>query len=102
MDHGYFDPMLFYMQHMPLSPLCVHHSSSQEVITRSPSVCRDMPLIVRNGRENAKPRVQVLIHSHDRSNITTAVAVVRCRPDSHYRVLWEMILMIVSITLVET
>lgn len=94
--------MLFYMQLMPLSPLCVYHPSSQEVVTGTPLECWDMSLIIRDSRKDTELGVQILVYSHDRSDITATVAVVGCRPNSHYRVLGEMILVMVSVTLVKS
>jgi hypothetical protein len=59
-----------------------------------------MSLIIWNSRKDTKLGVQVLVHSHDRSDITATVAVVGRRPYSYYRVLGEMILVVVSVILV--
>jgi len=47
-------------------------------------------MFLRYGRKDAELRIQVFVDRHDRGNVSTAVAVIRSRPDSHDRLLGKM------------
>lgn len=51
-----------------------------------------MPLVIGHGREDTELGVQVRVDRHDRSHITTPVAVVGRRPDGHDGFLREVVL----------
>lgn len=51
-----------------------------------------MPLIVWDGREDAKLSVEVRVDGHDGRHIATPVAVVRSRPNGHNGLFGEMVL----------
>jgi len=75
---------------------------SQEVLARVSSTCRYCPLIFRNRGEDAELRIQVFADVHNGSNVTTAVAVIRSRPNSDHGLLREVILVAFIDKLVST
>jgi hypothetical protein len=68
----------------------------QEVLACTTSACRNSALIFRHSTEDTEFWVQILAYIHDRCYISAAIAIVRCRPDSYYGFLREMILLDVS------
>lgn len=89
--HGYLNHILIYMYNRPIHQM--HFCSSQEIIAWSSPACRHMPQLIGHRREDAKSRVKVFIDSHDGCNIAAAVTIVGSGPNSHDRVLWEVILL---------
>ncbi len=53
----------------------------QEVIPWPAPPCRDVPLVIRDGREDAESTVEVRVDRHDRGYVATSVAVVGGGPD---------------------
>lgn len=49
-----------------------------------------MPVLVRDGREDAEFGIQVFIDGHDRGDISATIAVVRRRPHRNDRLLWKV------------
>lgn len=69
----------------------------QEILGTSWIRCRDMSVPLRYRREDGELGIQVFPKVHDRGNVSAAVAVVGCGPDSHHRLVFEMPLFIESV-----
>jgi len=56
---------------------------SQEVVARAATIWGYMSLFFGDRREDAKLGVQILVDSHDGSDISTSVTIVGSRPNSN-------------------
>lgn len=71
---------------MPRTVFAKYHDL-QEIVGWSTSASRNMSHVIRDSREDAEFGIQVLVDCHDGCYISTAVAVVGCRPHRDNRVL---------------
>lgn len=77
--------------------LLSYETRLQKVVAGAASAGRNCTLILRDGLEDGETWLHVPSrYVHDGCNITTAVAVVGCGPDSYYGLLGEVELLNVS------
>lgn len=62
----------------------------QEIVARATTAGRHMSLIIRHGRKDAEPGIELLVYSHDRRDVAAPIAVVWRGPDSDDGFLWEV------------
>jgi hypothetical protein len=65
--------------------------SSKEVLSPRSSASRYSTPIIRHSTEDCEFRFQILLQTHNRSHITTAVTVIRRRPHSNHILVFEMV-----------
>ena len=75
---------------MPLYWGYICNACSQEVFSSPASGCRNVTLVLRNGREDGEFGVEVFAQVHDGGDITAAVAIIGRAPDRDDRLVFEM------------